>query len=73
MNERIRELSDISYKNHLTRNPNSSFGRRSDYDQEFAELIIDECCLKLLDMDQKANGNHNYYKHAAIEIKRSFK
>jgi hypothetical protein len=42
MNERIRELSDIAYKNHLARNPNSSFGRRSDYDKEFAELIIKE-------------------------------
>jgi hypothetical protein len=42
MNERIKELSDIAYKNHLARNPNSSFGRRSDYDKEFAELIIKE-------------------------------
>jgi hypothetical protein len=40
---RIKELSDIAYKNHLARNPNSSFGRRSDYDKEFAELIIREC------------------------------
>jgi hypothetical protein len=43
MNERIQELSDIAYKNHLARNPNSSFGRRSDYDREFAELIVREC------------------------------
>jgi hypothetical protein len=43
MNERIRELSDIAYKNHLARNPNSSFGRRYDYDKEFAELIVREC------------------------------
>jgi len=43
MNERIRELSDIAYKNHLERNPHSSFGRRSDYDKEFAELIVREC------------------------------
>ena len=42
MNERIRELSDIAYKNHLAKNPHSSFGRRSDYDKEFAELIIKE-------------------------------
>lgn len=41
--------------------------------EKFAELIIDECCVKLLDMDGKANGNHNYYKHAAIELKRHFK
>lgn len=43
MNEKIKELSDIAYKNHLARNPNSSFGRRTDYDKEFAELIIKEC------------------------------
>ena len=43
MNERIRELSDIAYKNHLARNPHSSYGRRSDYDREFAELIVREC------------------------------
>ena len=43
MNERIKELSDIAYKNHLERNPNSSFGRRTDYDKEFAELIVREC------------------------------
>ena len=43
MNERLKELSDIAYKNHLERNPHSSFGRRSDYDKEFAQLIIREC------------------------------
>lgn len=43
MNERIKQLSDIAYKNHLERNPNSSFGRRTDYDKEFAELIVREC------------------------------
>jgi hypothetical protein len=69
----MKELSNIAYMNHMERNPHSSFGRRYDYDKEFAELVINECCLKLLDMDQKVNGNHNYYKHAAIEIKRSFK
>ena len=43
MNERINELSDIAYAKYLTNNPNSSFGRRSDYDKMFAELIIVEC------------------------------
>ena len=38
--------------------------------EKFAELIVDECCLKLLDMDEKTNGRHNYYKHAALELKR---
>jgi hypothetical protein len=50
MNERIRELSDIAYKNHLAKNPHSSFGRRSDYDLEFAELIVKECCLQVADV-----------------------
>ena len=40
--------------------------------EKFAELIVDECCLKLLDMDEKTKGNHNYYKHAALEIKKHF-
>lgn len=48
MNERIKELSDIAYKNHLARNPNSSFGRRSDYDREFAELIIQDMYKKVI-------------------------
>ena len=43
MNERIQQLSDIAYKNHLARNPHSSFGRRPDYEREFAELIVREC------------------------------
>ena len=43
MNERIQQLSDIAYKNHLKNNPHSSFGRRDDYDREFAELIVREC------------------------------
>jgi hypothetical protein len=43
MNERIYELSKIAYTNHLERNPHSSFGRRYDYDKEFAELIVREC------------------------------
>ena len=37
--------------------------------EKFAELIVDECCVKLLDMDNKTRGSHNYYKHAALEIK----
>jgi hypothetical protein len=43
MNERIQELSKIAYTNHLERNPHSSFGRRYDYDKEFAELIVNQC------------------------------
>lgn len=43
------------------------------WEEKFAELIVDECCAKLLDMDSKANGNHNYYKHTVIELKRYFR
>jgi hypothetical protein len=43
MNKNLRELSNIAYENHLRRNPHSSFGRREDYDKEFAELIVQEC------------------------------
>jgi hypothetical protein len=41
--------------------------------EKLAELILDECCLKLLDMDEKTKGNHNYYKHAALQLKRHFR
>ena len=43
MNERIKSLSDIAYKNYLAKNKHSSFSPRSDYVKEFAELIIQEC------------------------------
>lgn len=55
INEKIKELSDIAYKNHITKNPNSSFGRRTDYDKEFAELIILETC-NVLDKAQWDKG-----------------
>ncbi len=41
--------------------------------EKFAQSIIDECCFELLMMDAKAQGQHNYYKHAALELKRKFK
>jgi hypothetical protein len=53
MNERIKELSDIAYRNHLARNPNSSFGRRSDYDKEFVELILLECTQVLFNESER--------------------
>jgi hypothetical protein len=60
MNERLKELSDIAYKNHLERNPHSSFGRRSDYDKEFAELIVKEC--------SKINNQFNGYRIGEIDL-----
>ena len=68
MNERIRELVRES---NLDVYGLGKERYKWDYTVEkFAELIVDECCLKLLDMDEKTNGRHNYYKHAALELKR---
>lgn len=41
--------------------------------EKFSEMIVDECCLRMLDMDDKTQGRHNYYKHAALEIKKHFR
>ena len=68
MNERIRELVRES---NLDVYGLGKERYKWEYTVEkFAELIVDECCLKLLDMDEKTNGRHNYYKHAALELKR---
>lgn len=49
MNRRIKELSDIAYKTHLQNNPDSSFGRRQDYDNNFAELIVAKCINQIVE------------------------
>ena len=74
MNKRIKELAvqaDLLIKK--TNGDEFRYGNFDPKFQKFAELIIDECCLKLLDMDGKTKGNHNYYKHAALEIKKHFR
>jgi hypothetical protein len=68
MNERIRELSDIAYKNHLARNPHSSFGRRSDYDRELAELIVAECAV----IGNKAYSDIGNYTYIGDKIREHF-
>jgi hypothetical protein len=73
MNERIKELAKQACITIVPEPFDDASRAWNDTMEKFVELIIDECCSKLLDMDQKVNGNHNYYKHAAIEIKRSFK
>lgn len=61
----IQMLSDKAYKNHLKNNPHSSFGRRTDYDKEFAVSIIQECAKVYWNMD---NGQmHNDYVKALKE------
>lgn len=64
MNERIKELAVASKVEHCV-----SHVRLED----FANRIINECCLKLVAMHEKTNGNHNFYKHGALEVARHFK
>ena len=74
MNERIQELAEQATTIVEMVGPQGYTSSYANFDREkFAELIIDECVLKLLSMDEHAKGNHNYYKHAALEIKRHFK
>ena len=40
--------------------------------EKFAELIVRECAAILIMMDDAVNGNHNYYRHAAVQIKEHF-
>lgn len=40
--------------------------------ERLIELTIEDCYQKLIDMDQHAKASHNYYKHAAIQIRLHF-
>jgi hypothetical protein len=66
MNERIKQLSIQAgfpeWSNHAI-----------EFElEQFAELMVNECYQKLVDMDQQVKASHNYYKHAAIQIKLHF-
>jgi len=66
MNERIKECfeqagTDVSGK-----------WMSIDNATKFAELIVQDCYQKLIDMDQQVKASHNYYKHAAIQIRLHF-
>jgi hypothetical protein len=69
MNERIKELSNIAYMNHMERNPHSSFGRRYDYDKEFAELIMRETFNWVVDNVglMEETEWHSLKKHFGVE------
>ena len=41
--------------------------------ERLVELTVEECCLKLIDMQYNARGMHNYYGHAALQLKQHFK
>jgi hypothetical protein len=69
MNERIKYLAEQCRAEY--RDGHGGYIEQFD-EEKFAELIVEECCLKLLNMDEKTQGNHNYYRHAAIEVKKHF-
>lgn len=77
MNDKLKELSDIAYQKHLKNYTFSSFGRRSDYDKEFAELIVRECvgiCAKQA-WESLTNDNwteYNALSRVAVQIKQHF-
>jgi hypothetical protein len=72
MNERIKELSNIAYMNHVERNPHSSFGRRYDYDKEFAELIVRECISTLEEKIHRSIDNEGDEIWADLILKEHF-
>jgi hypothetical protein len=72
MNERIKLLAEQALK-HPDNDNDGLTVFDNDELEKFAELIVDECCIKLLDMHEKTKGHNNYYKHAALEIKKHFR
>lgn len=72
MNERIKQLALECGAWHQVYEPQLFIHDKNFDVTKFAELIVQECCLKLLNMDEKTKGNHNYYKHAALEVKKHF-
>jgi hypothetical protein len=71
MNERIK---DIAIKAKLISPEYNGFDpyTLSLAEKRYTELLINECCLKLLEMHDKASSIHNYYFHSATEIKKHF-
>ena len=73
MNERINELFDLALDVAVPETwTNLNPAQVTKLKEKFAELIVDECCLKLWSMHERVKGNHNYYGHAALELKRHF-
>jgi len=64
-NTRIHELAEQATVYH-----NGGLGTEIEsFDKEkFAQLIVQECASRLVDMDQQVKGQHNYYKHASIQV-----
>jgi hypothetical protein len=74
MNERIKQLAEQAKKHSLDAMIKIADKEQAlkvyseSYDTKFAELIVQECASRLVDMDQQVKGQHNYYKHASIQV-----
>jgi len=69
MNERIQELAEQArqYAEDKQNDPLKIYTLDC-FNKKFAELIVAECASRLVDMDQQVKGQHNYYKHASIQV-----
>ena len=74
MNKRIKELIQIA---DLSAAGLMASGASEEAIQNrskviLAGLIVRECADVLMEMHTKANGNHNYYHHASVQLKEHF-
>jgi len=72
MNKRFKELAlQCGAWNQVYGDRNFMIDENFDI-EKFANRIVADCYQKLIDMDQQVKGSHNYYKHAAIQIRLHF-
>jgi len=72
MNEKFKQLALEAKMGTADFDAGSYYVATPDRMQLFAESIVQDCYQKLIDMDQQVKATHNYYKHAAIQIKLHF-
>ena len=72
MNKRFKELAlQCGAWNQVYGDRNFMIDENFDI-EKFADSIVADCYQKLFDLDQQVKGSHNYYKHAAIQIRLHF-
>ena len=66
MNEQIQQLAlRAGFNLHNDLMDGHSFHHEI---EKFAQLIVKECASRLVDMDQQVKGQHNYYRHASLQV-----
>ena len=66
MNEQIREFAEQARKKPM--GDSWCYTNPREFEQKFAELIVRECASRLVNMDQQVKGQHNYYRHASLQV-----